>query len=328
VPLLPPARLELDDPPAATLATLERLEEALDDDDIPPKRDGENLLIATWNIKALARVTKRWTASDSDNPKRNLLDLCCIATIMSRFDVIALVEVKREMEALRLLMEILGPKWGFIVSDVTEGTGGNTERLGYVFDLDRVRPSGMAGELVIPDDELKLSDAVLKEQFDRTPYKVSFSSKEDAFTLVSLHIVFGERASDRTPELGGFARWMRDHAEDEDEFNRNLIALGDFNIDRRDDPYWLAFASTGLGAPIPLQEARRNIAASSGGTDKYYDQIAWFQDGNLAKLTLEYRMAGSFLWTDYILQGLTQSLQEGAHLRPLPPLGRVRAQLN
>jgi endonuclease/exonuclease/phosphatase family metal-dependent hydrolase len=89
------------------------------------------------------------------------------------------------------------------------------------------------------------------------------------------------------------------------EFNRNLIALGDFNIDRRDDPYWLAFASTGLGAPSPLQEARRNISAASGGTDKYYDQIAWFQDGDLAKLTLEYKSAGSFLWTDYILQGMT-----------------------
>jgi len=51
--------------------------------------------------------------------------------------------------------------------------------------------------------------------------------------------------------------------------------------------------------------ARPCIAASSGGTDKYYDQIAWFQDGNLAKLTLEYKTAGSFLWTDHTLKGLT-----------------------
>ncbi len=309
MPLLPPARLEFDDPPAAALETLERLEEALDDD-IPPKRADENLLIATWNIKALARVTKRWTASDSDNPKRNLLDLCCIATIMSRFDVIALVEIKREMEALRILMEILGPKWGFIVSDVTEGTGGNTERLGYVFDLDRVRPSGMAGELVIPDDELKLSDAVLKEQFDRTPYKVSFSSMEDAFTLVSLHIVFGERASDRTPELAGFARWMRDHAEDEDEFNRNLIALGDFNIDRMGDPNWDAFViDNGLSPPAELLDLPRTVGDTED-KHSFFDQIAWFDDGQFSSLTLDYKTAGTFIWDRHLLAGLPNPRKE------------------
>jgi len=266
VPLLPPARFEFDDPPAATLAALERLEDALDEG-IPRKRAGENLLIATWNIKALARVTKRWTSTESDSPKRNLQDLCCIATVISHFDVVALVEIKRELEALRFLMAILGSKWGFIVSDVTEGTGGNSERLGFIFNLDRVRPSGMAGELVIPDDELKLSDAVLREQFDRTPYKVSFASGEEAFTLVSLHIVWGDRPSDRAPELGGFARWMRDHAEDEDEFNRNLIALGDFNIDRMGDPNWNAFViENGLSPPAELLELPRPSATRRIGT--------------------------------------------------------------
>jgi hypothetical protein len=148
----------------------------------------------------------------------------------------------------------------------------------------------------------------LDRQFARTPYAVSFTAGTKAFTLVTLHVLYGETKAEkqrRAKELAKIAEWLDARANELDKFNRNLIALGDFNIDRRDDPYWLAFASTGLGAPIPLQEARRNIAASSGGTDKYYDQIAWFQDGNLAKLTLEYNASGSFLWTDYILQGMT-----------------------
>ena len=300
-PLLPPARFDFDDPPEATLRALEGLDEALDDA-IPSKRSDENLLIATWNIKALARVTKRWASSDEDDPKRNLQDLCCIATIVSRFDVVALVEIKRDMEALRLLMAILGPKWGFIVSDVTEGTGGNTERLGYIFDLDRVRPSGMAGELVIPDEVLDVSEAVLKKQFDRTPYKVSFSSSEDAFTLVSLHIVFGDRASDRTPELGGFAHWMREHAEDEDEFNRNLIALGDFNIDRMGDPNWNAFViDNGLSPPAELLDLPRTVGDTED-KHSFFDQIAWFDDGQFSALTLDYRTAGTFIWDRHLLE--------------------------
>jgi endonuclease/exonuclease/phosphatase family metal-dependent hydrolase len=95
-------------------------------------------------------------------------------------------------------------------------------------------------------------------------------------------------------------------AEEPDEFKRNLIALGDFNTDRVGDDYWHALASTGLGAPKELEDVPRSIVASSGGTEKFYDQIAWFQDGDLAKLTLEYQTAGYFRWTDFALQGAKQ----------------------
>ena len=81
----------------------------------------------------------------------------------------ALVEVKRDLTALRLLREILGPRWAFIVSDVTEGKPGNSERLGYIFDTRRVRSSGLVGELVIPDEELEGAGALLERQFVRTP---------------------------------------------------------------------------------------------------------------------------------------------------------------
>ena len=99
-------------------------------------------------------MTKRWTPKADDSPKRNLTDLCCIAEIVSRFDVMAIVEVKRNLEALRLLMDVLGPDWGFIVTDTVEGEPGNDERLGFVFDRRRIQLAGLAGEIVIPDSEL------------------------------------------------------------------------------------------------------------------------------------------------------------------------------
>ena len=274
---------------------------------VPNKRPS-NLLVGTWNIALFGGLSKGgWeTKPPTTSPKRNLTHLCCIAEVINRFDVCAIQETQ-ELTALRALMRVLGPDWGFIVSDVTEGDPGNSERLCFVYDRRRVKPSGLVGEIVIPLEELALGDT-LDRQFARTPYAVSFAAGAKSFTLVTLHVLFGETKAEkrrRRDELAKIAEWLSERANEPDDFNRNLIALGDFNIDRRDDDYWLAFASTGLGAPIPLQEARRNIAASTGGTDKYYDQIAWFQDGDLAKLTLEYTAAGSFLWTDHILQGMT-----------------------
>ncbi len=119
-------------PPPETVAALAGLSAGLDDH-IPAKVVDRNLLIGTWNIQALGRITKRWTPKADDSPKRNLTDLCCIAEIVSRFDVIAIVEVKRNLEALRLLMDVLGPDWGFIVTDTVEGEPGNDERLGFVY---------------------------------------------------------------------------------------------------------------------------------------------------------------------------------------------------
>lgn len=51
-------------------------------------------------------------------------------------------------------MRILGDQWALIVSDVTVGDTGNTERLAYVYDRTRLRPSGLVGEIVIPTEQL------------------------------------------------------------------------------------------------------------------------------------------------------------------------------
>jgi exonuclease III len=311
MPLLPPDSLGLDSPPNDSLQVLEALESGLDDK-LPKKVAGKNLLIGTWNIAQFARVTKRWHMGSDDHPWRNLQDLCCIATVISHFDVVAIVEVKRNLEALRLLMQILGPKWGFIVSDTTEGDPGHDERLGYVFDTRRVRASGMAGEIVIPDDELDADYSELKKQFARTPYAVSFRAGDKGFTLVSLHILYGEQDQPqvRTPELRRIAKWMHEHADDPDEFNRNMIALGDFNIDRYDDENWQAFVlEYGLSPPDKLLDVPRTVG-DTPEKHSYFDQIAWFNKGKKAALTLKYKDAGGFIWTDYVLQNVNVDRKE------------------
>ena len=315
-PLLPPPELRLAPPPQASRDALGRLSTALRE--VPAKRRGDNLLIGTWNIRQFSRVNPKWSTASGDSPLRNLQDMCAIAEVISRFDVVALVEVKRDLGALRLLMQILGPSWSFIVSDVTEGDPGNSERLGFVFDLKRVRPSGLAGEIVIPESVLRDPAAVLAEQFSRTPYAVSFMAGAKGFTLVSLHIKWGT-AAERTPEITAIARWLKDRADDEDEFNRNLIALGDFNIDRVDDPNYAAFIHLGLTPPAELLDAPRTVGERRG-LNSFYDQIAWFTKGRREALTLKYRTAGTFDWTQHILEDVERNSTKEARISDHFPL--------
>ena len=136
-------------PPNSVQAELDALKTVLDNK--IPKKTQDNLLIATWNIRAFGGVTQKWQASGSDSPKRDLHALRIISDIVSRFDVVALQEGKRELTAVRQLIEALGGKkqWGVILTDVTEGSKGNSERLAFIYDRKRLSADGLAGELVV-----------------------------------------------------------------------------------------------------------------------------------------------------------------------------------
>ena len=173
-----------------------------------------------------------------------------------------------------------------------------------------MRFSGLAGELVIAEENFGAAATPLRKQFARPPYMVSFEvgppNKPVGFTLMSLHIVFGKKAADRTPEIATFAQRLKDQAEAPDEFGRNMIALGDFNIDTWTDANADAFRSEGLTPPFELLGLPRTIFDEP---DKlhFYDQIAWFTVGNRAALTMKYEQhAGLFDWTPHVLADLTK----------------------
>ena len=225
----------LDVPPAMVRRDLASLTAALDEQ-IPAKTD-DNLLLATWNIRSFSSLTRKWTASGNDSPKRDLRGLRSIIEILSRFDVIAVQELKGNLRALRDTMNFLGSDWGFLMTDVTSGDAGNNERLAFIFHRSRVRPSGLAGELVVPPERLNvLGEQSLREQFVRTPYAVSFQRGNATFILVTLHILFGNVEADRIPELREIAHIFRDWARRSNRFHHNLFCLGDFNIDREGSP--------------------------------------------------------------------------------------------
>jgi endonuclease/exonuclease/phosphatase family metal-dependent hydrolase len=261
------------DYPPSVVQDIARLRRRIQASQLPCKTTDHNLLIGTWNIRSFGAVHPGWEENPG-SPKRNLRALASIAEIIRRLDVVAIQEVKRDTSGLRMLVtDFLGPDWGLILSDVTVGAAGNTERLAFVYDQRRVQPSGLAGEIVLPSTE----SGEPAQQFARTPYMVGFRSCEERFVLLTVHIKYGDVPADRLPELRALARHIaveiRDRARIVGAEEDNLIVLGDFNIDTRgNDPLFQAFISTGLIVPDELLGSKTTYGTDS----KFYDHIAWF----------------------------------------------------
>jgi endonuclease/exonuclease/phosphatase family metal-dependent hydrolase len=304
--------------PAETLEELERLRSQLDRD--LPKRNVENMLVATWNIREFGGLTDKWRSTQSDSPKRDLHSLACISEIVSRFDVVAIQEVQTDIRALRHLLKALGDDFTVILTDAVEDDKGGHERLAFVFNKKRLGVSGLACELVVPLNWTKkrkpkegIDQLALQRQFARTPYAVAFKRGDSTFILVTLHVIWGKGSQaipERIEELSSIATWLRSWAKDMNNWDQNLICLGDFNIDRQGGALWDAFTSTGLTTPEPIAKPR---VIGGKPLEGFYDQISWFVDEKDDKkplLSLAFTgRAGMFDWSETVLvnSGLTKS---------------------
>ncbi len=315
---------------------LVRLKRRIVSSRIPAKIVDQNLIIGTWNIRAFGDVFKSWDENPS-TPKRNLRALVYIAEVIRKFDVIAIQEVKRDTAGVRMLLEeLLGPNWGLIISDVTGGATGNSERLSFIYDRRRVQPSGLAGEIVLPPT----ANGNPSQQFDRTPYIVGFKTALEKFSLLTAHIRYGDGPADRIGEINSLAKYIateiRQRSTSAGE-EKNVIVLGDFNIEERgDNPLFKAFVSSGLMVPSQLL----NLKSTYDSKPKFYDQIAWFMNdlnlpfsGNagvidfasavykdLSLSQMSYRLSDHFpLWTEFLLDRSSENMAKVLGLDPGQP---------
>jgi hypothetical protein len=274
---------------------------------VVPTKTSDNLLVGTWNLRAFGGLTKSWQARAADSPKRDWRAVALIAEVIGCFDVVAVQEVKRDVTALRFLLECLGPRWKPTFTDVTEGEAGNGERLTFLYDSERVQPSGLMGEMVLPP---VAGDPA--RQFARTPYSVSFARGGVEFTLTTVYVLWGDQPDDRVSEVAAFAQWMRAWADRKNDLNKNLLVLGDFNLDRLGNPLYEAFVSTGLLPPSVLNDVPRTIFDNDRDRH-FYDQIAWFGDttgsggqGLLDGLAFT-GQGGTFDFLPHVFAGLTKN---------------------
>jgi len=213
------------------VAGIQRLRKQFTDVDFPIKKTSESLILGTWNIRNFD--------DDRFNYGPRLQEsLFYIAEIISRFDVIAVQEVCEDLAPLDELMELLGQQYRYILTDVTHsGLGGNDERLGFIYDKDKVTFKGVAGELVLPDSMLISEIETKKRQFARTPFGAEFQSGWFKFLFSTVHIYFGSNTSStpeyarRVQEIETVAKYLSKEAKASDS---NHILVGDFNIKTQD----------------------------------------------------------------------------------------------
>ena len=250
---------------ARTLAGLVRLREQLDKE-MPQKTRSATLVLGTWNIRNFD--DNRFAAGH-----RTKEDLFYIAEIISRFDVMAVQEICDNLRPLKEVMWILGDDYDYIVTDITEGSGGNKERLGFIFDKSKVQFKGVAGELVLPD-KLQIIDGENKRQFSRTPFMCSFQSGWFKFMFSTVHIYFGAdtgpKYERRVKEINSVAKFLAKRAERDAKKNKstNHVLVGDFNIKRSGSRGSNALKDNGF-------QIFENREGSNKDQTKFYDQISF-----------------------------------------------------
>lgn len=245
------------------------------DQDVPDKDVNNNLLLATWNIRDFGKRNRRGYGRRL--PETHFY----IAEVLSRFDFVAVQEIN-ELYEWETVMDILGPSFDYIASDVTDPKlGGNGERLTFVFDKRKVWFQNIAGEIVLPRDmliskvETKVDNEriVAGKQFRRTPFIASFQSGWFKFDICTVHLYYGAASGaklrERIEEISRVAEYLSKRADDALKKDRAVILLGDFNIVHPNHKTMKALTDRGFIVPQTLQRP------SNINLTKYYDQIAF-----------------------------------------------------
>jgi endonuclease/exonuclease/phosphatase family metal-dependent hydrolase len=245
-----------------TAKGLVELRKRIDAAKIPSSKLDETLTIATWNIREFGKKARSESA------------IHYIAEIIGQFDLVSVVELRDDLTDLRRVLDILGPYWRAVYSDMIPDAGGNRERIGFVYDKRAVAFTGLAASANSPRKKSG-SEYVPEFNWWRDPYMASFSSGNFDFVIVTAHVRWGDSKDARVKEIRSFADWAdlkkrQKHVED-----RDFLITGDFNIET--PAMYSALTSKGLIAPVPL---RKGEFGTNLAKDKRYDQILHFPQYN------------------------------------------------
>lgn len=237
-----------------------RLKQAFKEEGVPERVRSSRLLLATWNIREFE--------STKYGPRQREA-LYYIAEIIDHFDIVALQEVRDDLSSLERVMDILGSQWEYLLTDVTEGRQGNSERMAFLYDTRKVRFGGLAGEVLVPP----VDKDTYSQQFARTPFIVGFRTSWFKFTICTTHTYYGKSVPDdpqRVKEIEQLATYLAAAVKKEYAWAENMIVLGDFNIFNVGDETYKALTAPGFQVHPELIKSGSNVSQS-----KHFDQIAF-----------------------------------------------------
>ncbi|MEO1031414.1 MAG: endonuclease/exonuclease/phosphatase family protein [Bacteroidota bacterium] len=247
---------------------------------MPSRKVNDSIIIGTWNIRDFGRNRFGFGERMSES-------YYYIAEIISKFDIIAIQEVDKDLSAIENLTEILGPSWNFFASTNTLSIASNNTRLVYLFDERKVIFQNIAGQVILDQKNLIQE----KYQFARAPYIATFRSGSFKFSICSVHIYFGIsqpghiKYQRRLSEIDTIARLMAKKMATE---NENIILLGDFNIISPEHETMDMLLRHGFTVPKNLL-----IPSNVHGT-KHYDQIAFLVRENELQIADSKKSSGVF----------------------------------
>ena len=244
------------------------------DGEIAPRRADENLLIASWNLKEFGHTTQRLPET-----------YFYIAEILSYFDLICIQEIKSTLNDLQILLRLLGDDWGYLVNDITEGSAGNSERSGYLFNKKRVQLAGLAGEIVLWDT---LTATTTIKQLKRTPYITGFTAGWKTFALINVHLQPGDKPDDvayRKAEVDLLLQALAYKREHGRLWTENLIVIGDFNFyagATKDNPAIAAINAAGFREVESLIGVDTNVTKTEAYDHFFLTRNEYFTLGQSA----------------------------------------------
>jgi deoxyribonuclease-1-like protein len=172
---------------------------------------GDHLRLATWNVRILS------------NGSRDDRELAYIAPIIDRYDLVAVQEL-RDREVVDRLLQLL-PGWNAVVSE--EAGRGVKERYAFFWRDSRVDLLG--DPFLFPDPA---------DRFIREPYVGMFRAGNSDFTLITIHLLYGDSKRHRRRELVLLDEVV-EFVDFLDGDEGDQILLGDFNFDAADSGWEL-----------------------------------------------------------------------------------------
>ena len=215
--------------------------------------DGQSeLKLAAWNIRIM-----------SDN-NRTDAELEAIACILVDYDFIAIVELRDEV-VLKRTQEILsqmGKAYQYQLSPVVGRSV--KERYAFLYREDLVG--------VVEQGELYPDAADGIDNFSRDPYWATFRAGEFDFSVIVVHVIWGDTVGPRKAEIRALADVYR-YVQAENGVEEDVLLVGDFNRNPNDAEAYgpiMAIASMTRLFDLPQKSHIRNTSL--------YDNI-FFQTG-------------------------------------------------
>ena len=165
----------------------------------------DTLRLASWNIRIF---------SDGSRDDTELRQIC--QTIMD-YDFIALIELRDEniLKRTEAMLETMGKDYDYQISD--EVGRGVKERYAFLYDRSNVKVVE-AGE-IFPDPD---------DVFIREPYYATFASGQFDFTIIAVHVIWGNTVGARREEIKKLAH-VYEYVQQMNPSEQDVLLVGDFN---------------------------------------------------------------------------------------------------